>query len=131
MLLLDWQVILDESLMSLHLDLILKQLVTFVLSLWVMQCSGIGAEVAKMEVPLGFREMPPEDTAALVLVDRCFDLVAPLHHADTLMDRIVEAIEATSSHSNGITRSHLTQCTLIKSLMQTVGSQHKAGNTGR
>ena len=109
----DWQAIWDESSTCLLLDLILEQLVMLSLSTRVMQCAAIGAEVAKMGVPLGFREMPPEDSAALVLVDRCFDLVAPLHRADTLIDRIVEAIETEStSHSTGIPRLHffLTYC---------------------
>lgn len=62
-----------------------------------------GTEVMKMGVPVGLKEEPPEKIASLILIDRSFDLVSPLHHADTLLDRIVAAIEAKSETSSSDT----------------------------
>ena len=53
-----------------------------------------------MGVPVGLSESPHEKTASLVLVDRCFDLASPVHHADSLVDRIVAALHAEADKAS-------------------------------
>jgi len=48
----------------------------------------------KMGVPPGFNETPPEQTAALVLIDRDFDMASAFHTEDSLLDRIITSFPA-------------------------------------
>lgn len=44
------------------------------------------------------------ETAALVLVDRCLDLVTPLSHADHLLDQIYGTLPRRSTSGHGSLR---------------------------
>ncbi|BDA45712.1 probable Sec1 family domain-containing protein 2 [Coccomyxa sp. Obi] len=57
----------------------------------------MGDEICAMPAPT-----PPTETAALVLVDRCLDLVTPLSHADHVLDQIYGTLQrrCTSGHNS-------------------------------
>ncbi|CAL8470707.1 g10249 [Coccomyxa elongata] len=57
----------------------------------------IGNEICAMPAPTAATE-----TAALVLVDRCLDLVTPLNHADHVLDQIYGTLQrrSTSGHNS-------------------------------
>ncbi len=60
-------------------------------------CSIAGDEICAMPAPTSATE-----TTALVLVDRCLDLVTPLSHADHVLDQIYGTLQrrSTSGHNS-------------------------------
>eukprot|EP00210_Caulerpa_lentillifera_P000794 g769.t1 len=62
----------------------------------------LGQEVIKMGAPVSLEGHPLDKTAALVLIDRSSDLLSPLLHPDTLLDRLL-SLSADTIDSSRLT----------------------------